>query len=192
MKEHEGNINKPMLYINELTNQNNTSTKPNTITATDHPHHHYHHMNSSNIKTETSHPSDQQQHFANNNNNNEYNTTHINNAAQNLTINKNTILTDTIMTDCDNATASKTATSMKDLNRKSDEIDQHRLFKRPSSRIMNTNNNTMNPSSSVQLNNNDNNNFKPQTSLSSMDQSVLPTPPGASPSTVPANERSSK
>ncbi|CAO3638929.1 unnamed protein product [Cunninghamella blakesleeana] len=217
MKEHEGNINKPMLYLDELSNQSNSTTKPIDHSNEHHHPNHHHHMNSPNAKREIIYPSEQQQftnnNNNNNNNNNEYNTTHINDAAQNLTINKNSILTDTIMTDCDNTTTSKTTTLMKDLSRKSDEIDQHRLFKRPSSRIMNTDNNIMDSTASIQsdnsnsnnsnnnnnnidnrndYNNNSNNNFKSQNSSASMDQSVLPTPPGASPSTLPTNERSSK
>ncbi|CAO3607347.1 unnamed protein product [Cunninghamella echinulata] len=201
MKEHEGNIVKPMLYANEISNQNDI-TKSDT---TQHHHHHHHHSNynPSAMKAE----SIDSNRSITNNNSSDFNTSHINNAAQNLTINKNNILTDTTMTGYDNTTnTTPKTTSMKDLSRKSDEIDQHRLFKRPSSRIFDQHSNNLNTdnttsysssnSTSIQSNNNNNiydnnNNFKPQTTLSSTNQSVLPTPPCASPSTVPTTEKSS-
>ncbi|KAI8331053.1 cyclin-domain-containing protein [Chlamydoabsidia padenii] len=63
---------------------------------------------------------------------------------------------------------SNPVTSMKDLHRKSDEIDQHRLFKRPSFRTFTT----LQPEPS-----NDNVCY----STPSTNQSTLPTPPSASP-----------
>ncbi|KAI8093889.1 cyclin-domain-containing protein [Halteromyces radiatus] len=64
-------------------------------------------------------------------------------------------------------------TPMKDLNRKSDEIDRHRLFKRPSSRAIG------NTHASSSFTHNDN-------ASSFIDKPCLPTPPGASPSTTPS------
>ncbi|CAO3589287.1 unnamed protein product [Absidia cylindrospora] len=57
----------------------------------------------------------------------EYDTAQMNRAARQLSIDKNRTSL---------GLATSTTTPMKDINRKSDEIDQHRLFKRPSSRAV--------------------------------------------------------